>query len=104
MKDPARAVIFELVVRIDAAAGDEMEFSAALAGHLDADVLPRLERREKAIDAEPFEGVRERFEAHLAEAVAAMGGADFRAVPAEHCFERFAHGQCAIHVLPEVTE
>lgn len=66
--------------------------------------LPRLERREKSIDAAPFEGVRERFEAHLAEAVAAMGGADFRAVPAEHCFERFAHGQCAIHVLPEVTE
>lgn len=66
--------------------------------------LPRLERREKAIDAEPFDAVRERFEAHLAEAVAAMGGAAFRAVPAEHCFERFAHGQCAIHVLPEVTE
>ncbi|WP_306233703.1 UrvD/REP family ATP-dependent DNA helicase [Agrococcus beijingensis] len=66
--------------------------------------LPRLERREKSIDAEPFTDVRERFEAHLAEAVATMGGAAFRAVPAEHCFERFAHGQCAIHVLPEVTE
>lgn len=66
--------------------------------------LPRLQRAKKFEDAPPFDEVREAFLAHLAEAARTMGGSRFRAVPAEHCSDPHAFGQCTIHVLPEVTE
>ncbi|MGM1029525.1 MAG: PD-(D/E)XK nuclease family protein [Actinomycetota bacterium] len=66
--------------------------------------LPRLTRASKIVDAPPFDEVRDAFVSHLAAAIGTMGGASFSAVPAEHCFDRFSFGQCAIHVLPEVTE
>ncbi|MCH1882628.1 UrvD/REP family ATP-dependent DNA helicase [Agrococcus sp. ARC_14] len=66
--------------------------------------LPRWSRAKKFEDAPPFDEVREAFVQHVADAVGAMGGAAFGAIPAEHCSDPFSFAQCDIHVLPEVTE
>lgn len=67
-------------------------------------VMPRLGTKQKVVAADAFEEVREAFAGHLRAAVATMGGARFSASPGEHCCAPFSFGQCAIHVLPEVTE
>ena len=42
--------------------------------------------------------------ANLRTAVETMGGATFVARPELHCSGDYSFGQCAIHVIPEVTE
>lgn len=66
--------------------------------------LPRIAPKTKVVEASAFEEVREHFVEHLRAAIDTMGGVAFSASPAEHCFDDFSYGQCAIHVLPEVTE
>ncbi len=67
-------------------------------------VMPRLQVKDKVVAADSFEAVRDAFVEHLEHAVGTMGGARFLASPSEHCCAPFSFGQCAIHVLPEVTE
>ncbi len=66
--------------------------------------LPRIAPRTKVVEASAFDDVREHFVEHLRAAIDTMGGVAFSASPAEHCYDDFSYGQCAIHVLPEVTE
>lgn len=90
---------YQLAIALGGIAG--VESDASTAARL---FLPRLTRAKKFEDAPAFDEVREAFLEHLRDAVATMGGARFEAVPAEHCSDRHRHGQCTIHVLPEVTE
>ncbi len=48
--------------------------------------------------------VADAFREHLRTAVETMGGATFVARPELHCSGDYSFGQCAIHVIPEVTE
>ncbi|GEK78894.1 PD-(D/E)XK nuclease family protein [Agrococcus baldri] len=66
--------------------------------------MPRVSTRSKVVETPEFDAVREHFAEHLRAAIETMGGAAFSASPAEHCYDDFSFGQCAIHVLPEVTE
>ena len=67
-------------------------------------VMPKLARKEKTVDSEPFDEVADAFHEHLRSAIEVMGGAVFSARPELHCNGDFSFGQCAIHVIPEVTE
>ncbi|MEV7528606.1 PD-(D/E)XK nuclease family protein [Agrococcus sediminis] len=67
-------------------------------------VMPKLARKEKTVDSEPFDEVADAFREHLRTAVETMGGATFVARPELHCSGDYSFGQCAIHVIPEVTE
>ncbi|MCR8671490.1 PD-(D/E)XK nuclease family protein, partial [Agrococcus sp. HG114] len=67
-------------------------------------VMPKLARKGKTVDSEPFDEVAEAFREHLRAAIGTMGGAVFVARPEQHCSGDFSFGQCAIHVIPEVTE
>ncbi len=66
--------------------------------------LPRLSTKAKVVEASTYDAVREHFAEHLRAAIEVMGSASFSASPAEHCYDDFSFGQCAIHVIPEVTE
>lgn len=67
-------------------------------------LMPKLQRKGKTVDSEPYDEVAEAFHEHVRTAVQTMGGASFSAQPAVHCTDRFSFGQCRIHVIPEVTE
>ncbi|MET4099683.1 superfamily I DNA/RNA helicase/RecB family exonuclease [Agrococcus sp. UYP10] len=67
-------------------------------------VMPKLARRDKTVDSEPFDEVADAFRAHIRSAIDTMGGATFVARPELHCSGDYSFGQCAIHVIPEVTE
>lgn len=67
-------------------------------------VMPKLARKDKTVDSEPFDDVADAFHEHLRKAIETMGGAVFTARPELHCNDDFSFGQCAIHVIPEVTE
>lgn len=66
-------------------------------------LMPKLTRKHKTIESEPYDEVAEAFRAHVRSAIETMGGARFAAQPAVHCTDRFRFGQCRIHVIPEVT-
>ena len=66
--------------------------------------MPRVGTVTKVVETPEFDAVREHFAEHLRAAIETMGGAAFSASPAEHCYDDFSFGQCAIHVIPEVTE
>ncbi|WP_413319229.1 PD-(D/E)XK nuclease family protein [Agrococcus sp. 1P02AA] len=67
-------------------------------------LMPKLSRKDKRVDSDPYDQVADAFREHLRAAVDTMGGASFSAQPAVHCTNRYAYGSCRIHVIPEVTE
>lgn len=66
-------------------------------------LMPKLTRKHKTIESEPYDEVADAFREHVQRAIETMGGARFAAQPAVHCTDRYRFGQCRIHVIPEVT-
>ena len=66
-------------------------------------LMPKLTRKQKTIESEPYDEVADAFREHVQRAIETMGGARFAAQPAVHCTDRYRFGQCRIHVIPEVT-